>query len=351
MVEFSGWELPVQFEGVLAEHRHCRSATAVFDTAHMGVFRFSGPEATAALSWLLTQNAAELAVGRCRYGFLLNPEGGVLDDCILERLDEANYLLVVNAGTRERDAEWIQSHLRGDCRFRDLTSEGWAKIDVQGPRAFETLRPHLGDRLAGLGYFGVAAMPMGGAEGAVSRTGYTGELGYELMGPADVLRGLLPSLLEAPEVRPAGLGARDSLRLEMGYPLYGHELAEDINPVEADAGAFVRFDHAFMGAEAVRAAAEHGPERRLVAFRTETRRRSEPGDALLDGEGEGAGEGHVTSGAFCPSLGVSAGLGFVPAAMARPGRALVVRTARTEIPAVVADRPLYRGGTCRTKID
>ena len=345
MVDFGGWRLPVQYEGVLAEHRHCRAAAVVFDTSHMGQFMLRGSDAAGRLGLVGTQDAEALSVGRCRYGFLLNEDAGVLDDTILMRLGADELLLVVNAGRAETDLRWIEGHLRSDVELVDLSAAGWGKVDLQGAGSATVLAGLVDVDPAGMAYFGVARGQCCGRACLISRTGYTGELGYEIMAAGDDLRAIFDELLSSPAVRPAGLGARDSLRLEMGYPLYGHELTADRNPIEAGLAAFAVPDRPFIGSDRLRVLAETAPARRLVAYRAESRRRTNPGNEIrCDGRAVGA----VTSGAFSPSLGVSIGMGYVEASFAEAGRHLAVDTGRCELAVVVCDRPLYRGGTCRT---
>ena len=346
-MEFGGWDLPVQYEGVLAEHEACRASAVAFDTSHMGQFVISGSGVADALALVGTQDATTLKVGRCRYGFLLDESGGVIDDTILMRLGDDDFLLVVNAGTREDDLAWVRAHLPEGIECRDLLDNGWGKIDVQGPGAYEALAPLLDMPLGDLGYFHVARGRYGDTDITVSRTGYTGELGFEVMAPGDVLPEILRRLLDERGVKPAGLGARDSLRLEMGYPLYGHELARDRNPVEADGAFFLKSDKDYIGASVVRNALENGTEERLVAFAAETRRRPNPGNAIMAG-GEKVGE--VTSGAFCPSLGASGGMGYVRADLAKPGTVIEIDTGRALLPVTITPRPLYQTGTCRNAI-
>jgi len=347
IVDFHGWMLPVQYEGVLAEHKHCRSAAVVFDTGHMGQFLCCGSGGAAELGSVCTQNAQALKVGRSRYGFLLNEQGGVRDDTILMRLGEEEFLLVVNAGTLESDLKWLMSHLTSAVALRDLTASGWAKIDLQGPRAYEALAPRVTAGNPGaMGYFGVGRYQCLGRDCIISRTGYTGELGYEIMADGEDLVAIFDQLMAIEWVKPAGLGARDSLRMEMCYPLYGEELTPAHTPLEAGLDIFLPSDHEFIGWEALQAQAAQGVSRSLVAFQSASRRKTNPGDKILF---EGNEVGVVTSGGFAPSLEVSAGLGYVAPHLTEPGRELIVSTGRAEIPVTVCEKPLYKQGTCRRK--
>jgi len=349
IVDFAGWLLPVQYEGILREHEHCRSSAVVFDTSHMGQFLLTGPAAGERLGKLCTQDPAAVKVGRCKYGFLLNEEGGVLDDTILMRLADESFLLVVNAGTLEGDLQWIQSHLSGAAGVElvNRSADGWGKVDLQGPRSAEVLAPMVDVDLHQLGYFGVAEVTCRGKRFVLSRTGYTGELGYEIMAPGDDLVDMFDLLMESAIVSPAGLGARDSLRLEMCYPLYGHELNPRRTPVEADLGGFVKSRRAFVGAEALRRQIAAGTAQKLVAFRSNSRRRTSPDNTILHA---GKAVGTVTSAAFSPSLKVSVGMGYVDTPLAEAGQELVVDTGRVELPVVVSQKPLYTGGTCRADV-
>lgn len=349
IVDFAGWLLPVQYEGILAEHKHCRTKAVVFDTSHMGQFLFTGPAVCEQLGKLCTQDPAGLKVGRCKYGFLLNESGGVIDDTILMRLGDERFLLVVNAGTLEGDLEWIRSHVAGAAGVElvNRSGEGWGKIDVQGPRAAEVLKPMFDIDFIQLGYFGVTEGRCCDRGFVVSRTGYTGELGYELMAPADDIVCMFDRVMESPIIRPAGLGSRDSLRLEMGYPLYGHELSTERTPLEADLGMFLKLDREFIGSARLREQAAAGAQRKLVAFRSDSRRRANPGNTIL---ADGKAAGTVTSAAFSPSLEISIGMGYVEASLAEVGRQLVVDTARAELSVTVSEKPMYGAGTCRRKL-
>ena len=343
MVDFHGWELPVQYEGVLAEHRHCRGSACLFDTSHMGQIRIRA--AADALSRVVTQNAATLRIGRGRYGLLLDEGGGMLDDTILMRLGHEEFLLVVNAGTAEADLDWIREHLAaGDAALQ--SAEGWGKLDLQGPLSAQVLAPHTDADLAALGYFHNTVAAVCGEPCIVSRTGYTGELGYELFAPDAAIVATFGELAADERVMPAGLGARDSLRLEMGYPLYGEDIAAETNPFEAGLGAFVPLDRDFVGAAALRRLAAEPPKRKLVAFVAESRQQALSGGEIRS---EGRAVGVVTSAAFSPSLEVSIGMGYVPPELAAAGTPLAVETRRSDVHAAVTDKPLYGQGTCRMR--
>lgn len=345
LVDFHGWELPVQYSGIIAEHTQCREQVALFDTCHMGQFLLTGPDAGRDLAGVLTHDASALDVGRCKYGLLLNEDGGILDDTIVARLGDQEYLLVVNAVPADSDFEWIGSHLStGTALTKQSTT--WGKLDVQGPKSFDVLAGMVDFDLAALTYFHARRGRCNDGDAIISRTGYTGELGYEIFMPGDKLVDLFDRLLAIDGVAPAGLGARDLLRLEMCYPLYGEDISTETNPIEADMERFVSTDHEYVGVDAVRTALTDGVDRKLVAFLCDTRRRPGHG-AEIRHDGDGVGE--VTSGAFSPSLNVAVGMGYVLAEHAEPGTELVIATARAELPATVQQKPLYGNGTCRTR--
>jgi len=345
VVDFHGWLLPLQYDGILAEHGYCRTQVALFDTSHMGQFILEGSDVAAGVSRLLTHDVTRLPVGRCRYTHLLNERGGIIDDAVVMRLGEREFLFAANAAPAPMDLYWIRHHLAGDAVVTNQ-SEGWGKVDVQGPLAYDVLAPLVDGDLASLRYFRAARMTCMGVPAIVSRTGYTGELGYEVHYPGDALPALWSRLVEDERVHPAGLGARDLLRLEMCFPLYGKDIADDSNPLEADLELFVSTVHDYIGAQALRKWAAEGVRRKLVPFRSETRRSAREGNPIL---ADDRPVGVVTSGAFSPSLGVSIGMGYVEAPFADVGRRLTVETARAKLPVVVSEKPLYRKGTRRMK--
>jgi aminomethyltransferase len=345
MVDFHGWDLPVQFEGILAEHRHCRQNACIFDTSHMGQLLIRAQAED--VGRVTTQNAAALPVGRDKYGFLLNEAGGILDDTILMRLGEAEFLLVVNAGPADSDLAWLHERLPRAADIVDQRAAGWGKLDLQGPASAHVLAPLTDAPLATLGYFAVTRAKVCGRDCILSRTGYTGELGYELFAPGESVVALFRELVAHPLVKPAGLGARDSLRLEAGLPLYGDDLDATTNPLEAGLEAFVSFDHDFLGADALKSLAARPLARKLVAFAAQSRQRAWHGNELWrDDEPVGV----VTSAAFAPTLGISIGLGYVRPALAATGTDLVAKTPRGGLPVTVAEKPLYKNGTARTRL-
>ena len=310
MVPFSGWNMPVQYkDGILAEHKHTREKVGLFDICHMGEFRVTGKGALEALDKIFARPVFDQRVGVCRYNFLLNENGRVLDDLIVYRLDEDDFFIVVNAGTRTNDSEVIQLQLPEDIVFEDV-SELTAKLDLQGPLAADIL-VKAGLEIADLPrYFNWAEAVINGIPVLLSRTGYTGELGFEIYFDQDRAVEMWNYLLSFKDVKPIGLGARDTLRLEVGYALYGHELTEDYTPLDAGYGPMLKLaafpERKFTGRTALEAAS---PANKLIAIALEGRRAARAGDGIFNSDDEEIGV--VTSGAFAPSLNLAVALGYI----------------------------------------
>lgn len=352
MVSFAGWDMPLlylpagrQGRGIIQEHQHTREHASVFDTCHMGTFELAGPTAISDVEMLITQSVASLRAGACSYGYVLAEDGGVQDDLICFRRGPDRLWLVVNAGTRQGDAAWIQSRLSAGTSFNDLT-ERTAKLDVQGPCSKRLIERALDIAFPELDYFHFQDMMIRDVPCTVSRTGYTGEHGYEFFLPADRVGWFWNLLLERSEIKPAGLGARDSLRVEMGYPLYGHELGLDRTPVAASRGRFIDMTKAFVGKEAVMRELESGTDRLLVGLRLHGRQAARPHDTIMS---HGSVKGEVTSGLFSPSLNVAVALAYVDKAFSQPGQELEVRVGGKALSATVAPLPFYTNGTARKK--
>ncbi len=341
MGEFGGWDMPIQYAGILEEHAHTRSNASVFDICHMGEFELSGATALQDLEKLLTCAVHSMAVGQVRYGFLLDDDGGTIDDLTVYRLEVDRFMLVVNAGTAEKDADWIQGRISGSTVFNDLSAD-MAKLDVQGPKSREVLEDVFGCLLPELGYFRFKEFQA--LESCVlSRTGYTGEWGYEIYLPNAAAAGLWDKIVAHELCAPGGLGARDTLRLEMGYPLYGHELSSARTPVATSRGMFINMDKEFIGKENV-AADLDDPEILLVGLQFANKRAAREGDKLYYEDIE---IGVVTSGSLAPSLGVAVAMAFVEPEFADFGRALDVEIRGKRFSAEVVDLPFYKSGTAR----
>jgi aminomethyltransferase len=342
MASFAGFDMPIQYTGILAEHNHTRSKAAVFDISHMGEFLLSGPGARDGLNTLVTQDLNTLAPGKCRYGFLLNDKGGILDDLIIYCLAPDEYMLVVNGACEEKDFSWIAGHLPAGPALQNISS-ATAKIDLQGPLSLDVLEKILGASWMHLKYFNHEPSEWNGGPLRVSRTGYTGELGYELYLPSEQALSLWLALVADERVQPVGLGARDTLRLECGYPLYGQDLDEDHNPAEAGYGFLLTKEADFMGKSALSTLRQH-----LVPLSIEERRSARHNDKLLDAQGNPVGS--VTSGSFSPTLGHGIALAWVDAGH-ETGTDFLVEGARTNLPAKRVELPFFKEGTARKKLD
>ncbi len=338
MVDFSGWTMPVQYDGILAEHHRTRTQASMFDTCHMGRFRVTGPGALGALNRLLTMDVSLLQDGQCKYGFLLREDGGILDDVIVYRVSAVDWMVVVNAGTRAGDYAWFQAHLPADVVLTDISTT-LAKMDVQGPQALDYVERVCGLKVDRLGYFRFFTFEYGG-EAMVSRTGYTGEKGFELYVATARMGELWDRFLEA-GVKPAGLGARDTLRLEAGLPLYGHELSEAVTPVEAAMMRYVTKISPYIGQAAVAQHQAQGPDKQLVGFRIEGRQSARAGQAVVLNNRQ---VGTVTSGSFGPTLQAVVGFAYVETACSSVGTRVQVDTGRARLDAVIVKPPFYRAG-------
>jgi aminomethyltransferase len=346
MVPFAGWEMPVQYGGVVDEHRAVRCAAGLFDVSHMGEVRVRGGGAEAFLDHLTPNDVARLPVGRAHYSALLTDEGTYLDDLLCYHLGDEDYLLVTNAGNAESDFAWIEARAEewaGDpVEVRDVADE-YALIALQGPRAVEILAPVVRTDLAGLRYYGFSQAPVGQFEALVSRTGYTGEDGFEIYVAPEHAPGVWEMLLaegRGAGLVPAGLGARDTLRLEAAMALYGHELDRETNPWEAGLGWTVKLDKGdFIGRRSLVAARQAGPGKKLVGFEVRGRGIAREGHPIhVDGEVVG----RVTSGTWSPSFEKALGMAFVPPDRAEPGTLLEVEVRGRRLPIEVVALPFYR---------
>ena len=345
MAPFGGWDMPIQYAGILPEHTATRTRSTLFDICHMGEFELRGPTAQSDLERLLTLNVATIAIGQARYGYLLREDGGVLDDLTCYRFGPEHFWLVVNAGTCEGDADWIRAHLSPTTRFEDL-SPRIAKLDIQGPTTRAAVEKAFTIKLPDLKYFRFAEVTLAGVHCVLSRTGYTGEFGYELYFPADESVNFWNRLLADGAIQPAGLGARDTLRLEVGYPLYGHELGLDRTPVAASRGLFMDLTKDFVGKAACARDVAHGCSHYLCGLQLESKRAARAHDSVL---ADGQVVGEVTSGSLAPSLGYAVALAYVRADLCAPGTLLAVESHGKPLPARVVDLPFYKNGTARLK--
>ncbi len=336
-IGFCGWEMPVQFAGILKEHEACRNGVAIFDTSHMGEFFFEGDLRTSGVNDATTVDVVQLSIGKCKYGFLLNEDGGVIDDLIIYKISDKRLMFVVNASRIEIDFKTIKEHLKSG-KFTDLSSQT-SKIDIQGRDSKKTLQEFVPFDLGELGFFGFAECEIMSSKAIVSRTGYTGELGYELYIENETAPKLWDKLMQRGAV-PAGLGARDVLRLEMGYSLYGQELNEKRTPIEAGVGFFVKYDKSFTGKEALLRQKESGALRESISFKTGSKRAPRNGMEIWQDEQK---IGVVTSGTFSPSIDSGIGLGSVESKLFDRDNALKLKNSRGDIPIYLEKLPFYKG--------
>jgi glycine cleavage system T protein (aminomethyltransferase) len=338
LVPFAGWEMPVQYEGIKQEHLAVRSDCGVFDVSHMGEIETEGPEAAEVLQRLLTNDVARLEVGRAQYSCLCREDGGVLDDLFTYRLGDHNFLTVTNAANHERDLEWFREHVEDfDADVHDRIDD-YAMLAVQGPRARGIVGAIAQGELPAR--FHTGDLNLGTGDALVCGTGYTGEDGVEILVPPDEAAALWEELLVG-GATPAGLGARDTLRLEVNYCLYGNELTESRNPIEAGLGWAVKEETGFVGSEACARTREQGPAELLVPF-VLADGIPRPGNPILR-HGEAVGE--VTSGTHSPSLGGGIGMGYVRAELAEPGTELEIDVRGRRRVARVEEAPLYQDGS------
>jgi aminomethyltransferase len=327
MVEFAGWEMPVQYEGVAPEHRVVRNDAGAFDVSHMGEIEVEGPRARELLQALLSNDLDRIDRGRAQYTLLTNERGGIVDDLIVYELDPCRFLLVVNASNREADFTWLKEHEVRGSDVRDVSDE-YALVAVQGPNAVRRLglpeaRP-----------FTFANGEIDGVECLVARTGYTGEPGVEILVAAEDAVELWDAVL-ARGVAPCGLGARDTLRLEVCYPLHGNDIGPETDPICSGLAWVCALEKDFTGASEIREVVAAGPERVLVAFVMEDRAVPRQGMAILEG-------GEVTSGTHSPMLDRGIGMGYVASEFGEPGQLLTIDVRGKARRARVVEKPIYK---------
>lgn len=313
IVDFAGFDMPIQYEGIIAEHEATRHSVGLFDVSHMGKFHLSGNDARATINHLITNDLQPVVDGQAIYTPMCYEHGGTVDDILVYQYNEISYLLVVNAANKAKDYEWIEAHLTGDVQLMDVT-DTMCQIAVQGPKADELVQSLTQTDLSGLEYYHfINDITLGDTQMLVSRTGYTGEDGYELYFPesqAHVIWELFMTKGQDYGIKPCGLGARDTLRFEAGMPLYGNELSDEINPLEAGLSYFVKLDKDdFIGKTALKSSKEDRV-RKMVGFELMDKGIARHGAAVIDDSG--AEIGYVTTGYKSPTLGVTIGVAIVP---------------------------------------
>lgn len=339
MVDFAGWEMPVYYSGILEEHLHTRAKAGLFDICHMGEFFFKGKSAEREVEKLVTCRVGDMPIGKCRYGFFLSREGGILDDLIVFKISSEEFMIVVNAGTIDKDRSWVLSNIKGDVDFSDR-SDDIAKLDIQGPMSSLIMELLAGkDVISKLTRYSFAKIKIGSAEVILGRTGYTGEIGYELFFSKVNAAEMWDRFMAFTDVKPIGLGARDTLRLEMGYPLYGSDIYEEVTPFEANLGRFVYMEKDFIGKQSLLKRSKESDGRILTGFVGEGRRVARHGFNVEIG---GRLSGVVTSGAFSPCMKKAMGLCYVDKKESFEGREVTLTDGNVSIQAKLENVPLLK---------
>jgi aminomethyltransferase len=342
MVDFGGWEMPLQYSGILEEHQAVRRAVGLFDVSHMGEIEIRGPEAGALADFVTTNHARKLETGQAQYSGLLYPHGGFVDDILVHKIAEDHYFLCVNAANQEKDFEHVRAHNHLDAEV-EFAGERYAQLAIQGPKAAAVLQQLTALDLSSIRNYWFRDDRMAGFPARIARTGYTGEDGFEIYVPPEAAVPIWNELLRAGAafgIKPCGLGARNTLRLEASMALYGHEIDASISPLEAGLEWTVKFDKGeFVGRDALLRQKQRGITRRLIGFEMRGRGIAREGyEIYLDG----APAGWVTSGSPSPTLNKNIGLGYLPADRARPGEAVQIAIRKQSVDALTVRTPFYK---------
>ena len=344
MVPFAGYSMPVSYEGVTAEHETVRTGVGVFDVSHMGEFLVSGPHALELIQKVTSNDASKLVDYQAQYSCLPNDTGGIVDDLIIYRINAEKWVLVVNASNIEKDWNWISKHNSMGAELRNL-SEDFSLLAIQGPKAVEAMQSLTSEDLSAIKFYHFKVADFAGIENVmISATGYTGSGGFEIYCKNSEVEQVWNKVFEAGAaygIKPIGLAARDTLRLEMGYCLYGNDIDDTTSPIEAGLGWITKFTKDFINAENLQKEKEKGPERRLVAFELDERGIPRQGYDIVDGSGKVIG--NVTSGTMSPSLNKGIGMGYVPTIFKDPGTQIHIQIRKNAVPATVVKLPFYKG--------
>ncbi len=343
MVPFAGYNMPVQYEGVNIEHEIVRTGVGVFDVSHMGEFHLKGENALALIQKIGSNDTSKIVVGQAQYSCMPNNDGGIVDDLIIYRIAEEEYMLVVNASNIEKDWNWITQHNDLGVEMENK-SEDYSLLAIQGPKAAEAMQSLTDIDLVTMKYYTFEIGQFAGVNNViVSATGYTGSGGFEIYFKNDDAETIWNEVFKAGaafNIKPIGLAARDTLRLEMGYCLYGNDINDTTSPIEAGLGWITKFTKDFVNAEALKKQKEHGPEKRLIAFELDERGIPRQDYDIVDSEGKKIGV--VTSGTMSPSLGKGIGLGYVPTIFKDVGSKIYIQIRKKQIPATVVKLPFYK---------
>jgi aminomethyltransferase len=340
MVPFAGYNMPVQYDGITIEHETVRKSVGVFDVSHMGEFLIEGPNALDLIQKTCTNDASKLTVGKAQYTCMPNNDGGIVDDLIIYKLKEEQFLVVVNASNIEKDWNWLQSKNDVGAEMKDL-SEDYSLLAIQGPEAVNAMQPLSSHDLADISFYNFIVGDFAGIENIIiSATGYTGSGGFEIYCKNTEVKQVWDAVTKA-GAKPIGLAARDTLRLEMGYCLYGNDINDTTSPIEAGLGWITKFTKEFTNSETFKKQKEQGVDRKLVAFELDERGIPRHDYDIVDGEGNKIGI--VTSGTMSPSLGKGIGLGYVPTIFAKADSKINIQIRKKSIPATVVKLPFYKG--------
>ena len=343
LVPFAGYNMPVQYEGVNIEHETVRHAVGVFDVSHMGEFLISGPHALALIQKVSSNDASKLTVGKAQYSCIPNNDGGIVDDLIIYRIKEDAYLLVVNASNIDKDWDWINSKNESGAEMKNL-SDDYSLLAIQGPKSIEAMQSLTDVNLSEINFYNFKIGNFAGiAHVIISATGYTGSGGFEIYCKNTEVEQIWDSVLKAGAsfgIKPIGLAARDTLRLEMGYCLYGNDIDDTTSPLEAGLGWITKFTKPFINHEALKAEKENGSKRKLVAFQLDTRGIPRQGYSILDTQGNTIG--HVTSGTMSPSLSKGIGMGYVTTQASSIDNKIQIQIRKKLVPATIVKLPFYK---------
>ncbi len=344
IVPFAGYNMPVQYEGINIEHETIRKGVGVFDVSHMGEFFLKGENALALIQKISSNDASKLVPGKAQYSCMPNTEGGIVDDLIIYMISENEYMLVVNASNIEKDWNWISKHNDLKVEMEDR-SDDWSLLAIQGPKAIEAMQSLTSVDLSAIKFYTFEITDFAGIpDVVVSATGYTGSGGFEIYVKNKDVEQLWKRVFEAGAdwgIKPIGLAARDTLRLEMGYCLYGNDIDDTTSPLEAGLGWITKFTKDFVNAEALKAQKEAGVTKKLVAFELTERGIPRHDYDIVDAEGNKIGR--VTSGTMSPSLGKGIGLGYVPKELSKVDSEIFIQVRKKQIPAKVVKLPFYKG--------
>jgi aminomethyltransferase len=343
IVPFAGYNMPVQYEGINIEHETVRNGVGVFDVSHMGEFLITGPNSLALIQKVCSNDASKLFDGKAQYSCFPNNEGGIVDDLIIYRLSEEKYVLVVNASNIQKDWDWISAHNDIGAEMRNL-SDDFSLLAIQGPKAAKAMQSLTSVDLENMKYYTFEVADFAGIEHVIiSATGYTGSGGFEIYCKNSEVEQVWNKVMEAGAdhgIKPIGLAARDTLRLEMGFCLYGNDINDTTSPIEAGLGWITKFTKEFTNSEALKRQKEQGTERRLIAFELDERGIPRLGYDIVDGNGHKIGE--VTSGTMSPSLKKGIGLGYVPIIFKDIGSKINIQIRKNAVPATVVKLPFYK---------